>query len=156
MPNLEYIDIKRLTLLDRNPRKITKQQFEKLCESIKSDPSFLECRPLLVSLYKDDGKMVVYAGNQRLRAAKKLKMTHIWCSVDVDLTPEIIKSRIVKDNKSFGEFDYDILFADFEIDMLESAGFTPEELTGDFGDAEEDAVKKEKKAKVCPKCGCEI
>jgi DNA modification methylase len=128
------LDINSLTLLERNPRKITKDQFNKLIESLKSDPEFFNARPLLVN--NVDGKNIVYAGNQRLQAAKKLKWKQVPCIVEYDLEDSVMKSRIIKDNKSYGEFDYDILYADFDIETLEMAGFTPEQLTGDFGDLE--------------------
>ena len=153
MPQVELVKIKDLTLLERNPRKIQKDQLQKLSQSLKDDPDFLKLRPCLVN--KKDGKLIVYAGNQRVQAAKRLKLKEIPCIIEEDLDETILKSRIVKDNKHYGEFDYDILYCDFDIDMLQMAGFSLEELTGDFSNLNmdpEDKIDKEKKITKCPNC----
>ena len=159
--NIQYINICDLVLLERNPRKITKDQFKKLCNSLEEDPAFLDARPILVN--RVDDKNIVYAGNQRVQAAKKLKWKNVPCIVYNDLDEKTIKSRIVKDNAHYGEFDYDILYADYEIQMLEDSGFTPEQLTGDCGDIQDldydEKSEKDKKEKVkscCPNCGHEF
>src|SRR5436190_19736655 len=99
--------IKSLKLLERNPRKITKNAMDKLCKSLSDDPSFFTNRPCLV--HEKDGVLEVYAGNQRVRAATKLKWKEVPCIVESGLSDEVIKSRVIKDNKTYGEFDYDIL-----------------------------------------------
>lgn len=134
------VPIKDLTLLERNPRKITKDQMEKLCKSIKSDPDFLYNRPVLVN--DKEGKLTVYAGNQRVRAAQKLKWKEIPCIIEKNISEEIIKERIIKDNKTYGEFDFDILANEWDTDLLLDAGFSADELIGanieDLGSTEED------------------
>ena len=67
---IETIEIKKLKLLERNPRSITKAQLEKCKDSLMRDPDFLDQRPILVNVI--DGVYHVYAGNMRVRAAKKL------------------------------------------------------------------------------------
>ena len=147
--------IKQLSLLENNPRKITKEQFQKLIKSIQDDPDFLWKRPLLVNKIGD--KYTVYAGNQRLRAAKKLKWEEIPCIIEQNLSEEIMKSRIVKDNKSFGDFDFDILANEFEVEDLLDCGFSLEEL-GDLSgkveevDSDEDSSKENEKVR-CELCG---
>lgn len=139
MIEIKKFPIKSLTLLERNPRKITKEQMSKLCESLKSDPEFFNNRPCLIN--KKGEKFEVYAGNQRVRAAKSLGWKEVPCIIEYDLEESVIKDRIVKDNKTYGEFDYDILAADYEIEHLLEAGFTPEELDydiQDLGSTEED------------------
>lgn len=150
------VKIKDLTLLERNPRKITKEQMEKLCNSIKKDPDFLRSRPVLVHLV--DGKMNVYAGNQRVRAAKKLGWKEIPCIIESGLPDEIIKQRILKDNKTFGEFDYDMLANEWETELLFECGFSSMDFSGcvsDIGDEEADE-KEKKNTKTCPSCGHEF
>lgn len=141
----QNVAIKSLKLLERNPRKITGDQMAKLERSLEKDPEFLWNRPCLVNKIGDD--LIVYAGNQRVRAAKKLKWTEIPCIIDENLSEEVIKDRIIKDNKQFGTFDFDILGDDYEVPELIEAGFLEEELLGKMGDdidqiepEEEDAV----------------
>lgn len=159
MIEIQYILIKDLKLLERNPRKIDKPQFEKLVKSLQEDKDFFDCRPCLVNI-EEDGTKRVYAGNQRVQAAKKLKWKQVPCIVDNGLDENIIKSRILKDNLHYGIFDDDILMADYDISTLVDAGFTPEQLTGDYGNIEEvkskDQEEKSEKLKMCPACGHEF
>lgn len=127
---IKQIPIKDLTLLERNPRKITKQAMDKLCESLKSDPEFLQKRPILVNAI--DGRLEVYAGNQRVRAAKKLGWKEVPCIVDENLDAETLKSRVIKDNLSSGDWDYDILANEYEIGDLLEWGFEPEDFDVDI------------------------
>jgi hypothetical protein len=156
---IEEIPLKNLTLLERNPRKITKDQMSKLCSSIQEDPDFLFKRPVLVNHV--EGKYIVYAGNQRVRAAKQLKMKTIPCFVDTYLTEDVMMKRVIKDNKTFGEFDFDMLANEFEIDILLECGFDAKDLIGSEGDdidslESADEPKKSKEKKIsCPNCGFE-
>lgn len=137
-----HLNISDLKLLKNNPRKISKDQMDKLCESLKNDPDFFINRPCLVN--EKDDVLEVYAGNQRVRAAKKLKWKKVPCIIEKDLSEHIVKERIIKDNKTYGEFDYEILANEWDVDLLLDAGFTPEELVGsaqditDLGSTEED------------------
>src|ERR1051326_318640 len=97
--HIEFIKIKDLSLLENNPRRISAQQLNKLCTSLEADKEFFEMRPCLVN--RKDGKLVVYAGNQRVRAAKKLKWKEVPCLIEDDLDEQTMNSRIINDNKSF-------------------------------------------------------
>lgn len=151
----ELIKISKLKLLDRNPRRITKEQMDKLCRSIEADPNFLQCRPVLVNclhvevskgdLVRYDEILHVYAGNQRVRAAKKLGMKEIPCIVEYDLDKETVKKRMVQDNKTYGEWDWDILANEFDIEMLLDSGFTADELVGSVQDIDTNEDKENRK-----------
>ena len=149
---IERVPIEDLVLLERNPRKITEAQFKKLVKSLKDDPSFFEARPCLVN--RIDDLLIVYGGNQRVRAAKKLGWNLIPCIIDDDLDQKVVNSRIIKDNNHYGQWDYDILSSDYEMEDLLKAGF-PENFL-DIGLGEEDPPKKQKKLKLCDKCQAEI
>lgn len=156
MTEIKDVSISELILLKSNPRKITKHQFEKLCESIKEDPEFLSKRPCLVN--DKDGILEVYAGNQRVLAAKKLAWKSVPCIIEKDIPDEIIKKRIVKDNKHYGEFDFDILANEWEIDDLIGAGFTEEELAfediNSYSDIKD--IIDEEEPEKCPTCNQKI
>jgi DNA modification methylase len=132
--SIELIDIKKLTLLKNNPRKITKDEMDKLCESLKNDPNFFHNRPVLVNQDKIDAPLIVYAGNQRVLAAKKLKWKQVPCIIEKGLSEDLIKERIIKDNKHAGTWDYDILANEWELETLIDCGFTPEELELDIAE----------------------
>jgi ParB-like chromosome segregation protein Spo0J len=160
--NIQNIPIRELKLLERNPRKITQEQMDRLCQSLKDDPSFLQSRPVLVN--KKEEVLEVYAGNQRVRAAKWLGWKEVPCIVEEDLDQETMKSRILKDNKTYGMFDWDLIAGDYDIEMLLGAGFTLQDL--DLMDKRDEKPKKvkkkekeedeDKKCQMCPSCGYEF
>ncbi len=153
---IESIPIKSLKLLEKNPRRITKEQMQKLCKSITDDPEFLFSRPVLVNRVAN--VLTVYAGNQRVRAAKALKMKEIPCIIEDDLDEELIAKRVVLDNKTFGEFDFDLLANEYNQEMLLECGFTEKELLGIHPEEEDqnDDEEPKKKKKTCPNCGATV
>lgn len=156
---VQSVPIKNLTLLKNNPRKIDKDQFEKLKKSLTDDPKFFDCRPCLVNI-DQEGIWNVYAGNQRVQAAKKLGWKEVPCIVDTELDEKTIKQRTIKDNQHYGVWDDDLVNSCYDVDMLLESGFTPEELTGDYGDVEEveskDKEEKKPKVTICPNCSYEF
>ena len=112
--NLELRKIKRndgqLEWLPRNPRQWTQTDIDNTARSIAEDEDFLEDRPLLVTPYGDE--FVVFAGNLRREGAKKQKMKTVPAVVYYPETDEdalTVKRRAMKDNGSFGAWDYDAL-----------------------------------------------
>ena len=109
------IDIKKIaqntgqiTGLPANPRQWKKADVERLAKSIEETPELLEARPIIVMPH--DGKYIVLGGNLRLAALKHLG----WKDVPVYVLPEDTpidkqKEIVIKDNGSFGEWDYDEL-----------------------------------------------
>lgn len=158
MTKVSEIEISRLSLLEHNPRKITREQLDNLCKSIKKDPEFLNLRPILVNHDTKTEQFVVYAGNQRVRAAKKLKMKTIPCIIEKDLSEETIRERIIKDNKTYGEFDIDMLANEWDTEILLECGFEAKDLAfyqENIIDMNEE-LDKPKKTKTCPSCGHEF
>lgn len=154
---ITYLDVNILVPFERNPRRITKAKFEKLCNNIQRDKEFFEMRPILVNA-TDEG-MIVYAGNQRLKAAMFLKMETVPCIVQENVSKDVIKKRIVLDNITHGEFDYDLLACEYDMEDLLDLGMDGKELdifdTDDLLAGEEDKSKEEEDDKKCecPKCG---
>lgn len=124
---LIYRKPSELTLLPQNPRKITKVEFERLVDSIRLN-GFWEHRPL--ALEEIDGKLMVLCGNQRLKAAKKLKLPQVPTILYSELTDDERKDLIMRDNINNGETDYNVLAVDpfWEGTNFEAMGLTiPEE-----------------------------
>lgn len=103
--SLTYRNVSDLTLLVENPRRISKKDFERLVTSIKIN-GFWEHRPL--ALEEKDGKLVVLAGNQRLKAAKKLGLKQVPTILYTDLSADERTDIILRDNINNGEFDFDM------------------------------------------------
>ena len=107
--NIEYRKLTGLKGLDNNPRKITKANFEKLVDSIKIN-GFWEHRPIALS--DRTGELVILGGHQRLKAAKKLKLTEVPTILYSGLTEDQEKEIILRDNVNNGEWDFSILETD--------------------------------------------
>jgi len=136
----EYIPVGKIKPNPQNPRVIKDDAFKRLCASIKEDRDYFEARPILVN--KD---MVVFAGNQRYRAAVEIGMKEV--PVIVMDNPELEAKRMLRDNISAGDWDMDILANDFDADFLREVGFSDEEL-GDL--AQDEALLDEDKLDEVP------
>lgn len=117
-----------------NPRVIKDDKFEKLVRSIKEFPKMLEIRPIVVN---DD--MIVLGGNMRLKACKEAGLKEVPIIKASDLTEEEQKQFIIKDNVSGGEWDWEMLQNDWNLEELDEWGldvpdFTPDQVL----EAEED------------------
>ena len=103
--------------LPRNPRQIKDEKYKLLKKSIEDDPEMLELRELLV--YPHNNKFVVIGGNMRLKALRELGVAECPCKVIPEETPvEKLRAYTIKDNNSFGEYDFDLLGNDWEVDEL--------------------------------------
>ena len=100
----------QLEWLPRNPRTWTREDLQRTRDSIAEDPDFLEDRPLLVVPYGD--KWIVFAGNLRHEGARELGMNDVPCVVyepESEKDRETVKRRAMKDNGSFGSWNFDDL-----------------------------------------------
>lgn len=104
----------QLGWLPRNPRQWTRQDIDQMAASIKEDPDFIQDRPpLVVPLPGKKGKAVVFAHNLWTSAAKDGKLVdEVSCYVytpENDADRQTIVRRALKDNGTFGSWDWDIL-----------------------------------------------
>lgn len=107
--------------LPKNPRFIRDTQFEKLKKSIEDFPEMLKLRELIVYPFED--KYVVIAGNMRLRAGQELGLKEFPCKVlPSETTVERLKEITIKDNNSFGEWDFDDLANEWDKEELNEWG----------------------------------
>lgn len=100
----------QLDWLPKNPRQWTQDDVDRTRRSIEEDPDFMDDRPLLV--VPKGHKFIVFAGNLRLTACKALDWKGapvvIYHEESEDDRDTIIR-RAMKDNGSFGSWDYDTL-----------------------------------------------
>jgi len=104
-PITKLVKISELKLLHNNPRQISKENFW--------------ARPVLAN--NKSGENVVYAGNQRLRAAKAIGMKEVPCIIET-LSDEKEKERTIRDNVELGEWDFDLLANEYEVEDLAEWG----------------------------------
>lgn len=102
----------QLDWLPKNPRQWTKEDIYRTQLSIEEDTDFLEDRPLLLVPDHKDGRFIVFAGNLRREGAKASGLMEVPCVVYYPQNDEdkvTIKRRAMKDNGSFGSWDFDLL-----------------------------------------------
>lgn len=112
-----------------NPRTIKDDKFKKLVQSLKDFPEMMEKRPLVCVTDTSDGKLYPLGGNMRLKALQELKYKEIpdsWVMIADDWTEEQRKEFIIKDNVSFGDWNWDLLESDWDVDDLENWGLDVE------------------------------
>lgn len=90
-----------------NPRQWTMAEVDKLAKSLKETPELLAMRAPIVTPCGD--KYVVLGGNMRVQALRKNKVKEVECEIIEGITPEKAKEIVIKDNGSFGAWDYDQL-----------------------------------------------
>ena len=115
-----------------NPRLIKDDKFKKLVKSIQDFPDMLNVRPIVVN--KD---MIVLGGNMRLKAIKEAGHTEVAIEI-VDWTEQQQKEFIVKDNVGFGEWDWDDLANNWDIQELTDWGLDIPNFDATALEAEED------------------
>jgi DNA modification methylase len=100
-----------------NPRVIKDDKFDKLVASIKEFPKMLEIRPIVVN---DD--MIVLGGNMRLKACKAAGLKEVPIIKASELTEDEQRQFIIKDNVSGGEWDWEMLSTEWDVEQLEDWG----------------------------------
>jgi len=101
---IEKIALSKISPSPDNPRIIKDDKFNKLVKSIKDFPEMLEIRPIVV-----DEDMVVLGGNMRYKACKAAGFKDVYIIKAESLTEEQKREFIIKDNASFGDWDWSLL-----------------------------------------------
>ena len=101
--------INKLKINEKNPRIIKDRKFKKLVQSIKEFPEMLELRPIVV-----DENNIILGGNMRYRACIEAGLKDVPIKIAKGLTDLKKKEFIIKDNASYGEWDWDVLGNEWE------------------------------------------
>ena len=117
-----------------NPRTIKDDKFKKLVASIQGFPQMLSLRPIVVN---DD--MVVLGGNMRLKACKEAGLKEVPIIKASELSEEQQKEFIIKDNVGFGDWDWDTLSNEWDVEQLQDWGLdVPNFDSGEMEDLSEE------------------
>lgn len=121
----------------KNPRIMKDDvKFRKLKASIQDDPEMLALREVLI--YQYEGHNVIIGGNMRYRALKELGYTETIAKIiPPAITPEKLRAIVIKDNVAFGDWDYNDLANEWEIEDLDHWGVELPDI--DTGATDEDA-----------------
>lgn len=113
-----------LKLNPNNPRIIKDDKFKKLVTSLSEFPEMMEKRPM-VCVTDTDGKLYPLGGNMRLRALKELKYKEIpdtWVMLADEWSEEKRREFVIKDNLSMGEWSWDDLANEWNVEDLAEWG----------------------------------
>lgn len=113
----KIVNINTIKPNPNNPRLIKDDKFKKLVKSIKDFPEMLELREIIV-----DENMIILGGNMRYKALKELGIKEVPIKIANNLTEEQKKEFVMKDNISYGVFDWDIIANEWETDLLTEWG----------------------------------
>jgi|TARA_R100000482_G_C5106895_1_gene138467 ParB-like chromosome segregation protein Spo0J len=119
-----------------NPRLIKDYKYSKLVKSLKDFPQMLELRPIVV-----DKDMVILGGNMRYRASVDAGLNEVWIKIADNLTEKQKKEFIIKDNTSFGEWDWDLLANEWNPGQINDWGLDLPKVY--FEDEEEPQLDKD-------------
>ena len=132
---IEKVKINSITENPDNPRTIKGEKFNKLVKSIKDFPEMLKIRPIVVN---DDN--VILGGNMRYKASIRAGLSEVHIIKASGLTEEQQKEFIAKDNVGFGEWDWDVLANEWDVEKLEDWGIEVPSLN-DFMDEHEPEIE---------------
>jgi hypothetical protein len=104
---MQLIKIGKIKPNPSNPRVIKDDKFQQLKKSLESFPDMAKVRPIVVNT-----DMVVLGGNMRLKAMKEAGWKEVPIEV-VDWPEDKQREFIIKDNVGFGEWDWELIAADW-------------------------------------------
>jgi hypothetical protein len=110
-----------------NPRLIKDERFEKLCKSIQEAPKFMALRPIII-----DGEGMILGGNMRYKALLHLGYKEVpdaWVKRADDLTEEERHRFIISDNVGFGQWDWEAVANEWDVEELADWGLDVIELS---------------------------
>jgi DNA modification methylase len=117
---IKQVKLSEIKLNPGNPRRLSKQNMERLVKSLQEFPDMMKLREIIV-----DETMTILGGNMRFLALKNIGEKQCTAKIVTGLTPEQKREFIVKDNASFGEWNMedlanswaDLPLADWGVDL---------------------------------------
>ena len=119
-----------------NPRLLRDEKFAKLKQSIQDFPKMMSLRPIVI-----DNMGMILGGNMRYRALQELGFKEIpdtWVKRAEELTAEEKRRFIIADNVGFGEWDWDELANNWDVEQLEEWGLDVPNFEDEVLEAKED------------------
>ena len=145
----ELVPINKIKPNASNPRVIKTLKFKKLVNSILNFPEMLKLRPIVV-----DENYIILGGNMRYKACIEAGLKEIPIIVADELTEDDKQAFVIKDNLSFGEWDYDLLSNEWDSVELDDWGLDVWQNEDDINNAiETEEPKPNSDRVVCALCG---
>jgi len=131
---IQTVKISEVKANPNNPRLIKDDKFAKLVKSIKDFPEMLDIRPIVVN-----SDMVILGGNMRYKACKEAGLKEVPIIIADNLTEEQQREFLIKDNTSGGEWDWEMISNEWDVDQLDAWGLdVPSFESDEHLEAEED------------------
>lgn len=111
------VKVAEIQLNPENPRVIKEDKFKDLVKSIKKFPKMLDVRPIAVN---ED--MVIVGGNMRFKAALEAGMKEVPIVILKGFTEAEQREFVIKDNIAFGEWDFEMLANEWDVESLSDWG----------------------------------
>ena len=120
----KIVKLSSIKLNSDNPRTITKKAMDYLVKSLTDFPEMMQMREIVV-----DENYTVLGGNMRLLALKKIKLRgECTAKIVKGLTEAQKREFIIKDNSTFGDYDFDTLANSWsELPLIEWGVDLPED-----------------------------
>lgn len=142
--HLEKRQLLNLHSYSKNPRQLSIDEALDLEESITAFG--LIDKPII------NLDNTVIGGHQRIALLKKLKYKEIECWVPSRTLDESeVEELNIRLNKNIGQWDWDILANEWNLDDLLAWGFTPEQFAIDIAPISEEKIEDEDPER-CPEC----
>ena len=126
--------------LPANPRVIRDEKFRALVERLRKN-NLTGLKPLIV--YEHGGQYIVLGGNQRLRALKELKAKDVSCLiVPAETSTDVLSEIVIIDNTNDGEYDWDALADEWEMEDLKDWGVDLPAWTEEEPETEQDIINR--------------
>lgn len=137
--------VSQLSNYELNPRIIDTYKYQTLITSLREFPEMLQARPLII-----DEDFKILCGNMRYRACLELGYKEVPAKM-VTLSEEKKQELIIKDNLLYGEWDDEIIDADWDRNLFDKwMGFEQVDYSNlnyeDLGSLLEDMSSGVKKA----------
>ncbi len=158
---VKNMKVSKLKRNPNNPRQIKAEKLDLLKKSVTEFEKMMELRPMIV-----DENKVVLGGNMRLEAIKSLGLKEVpdsWIKRAENLTEDEKREFVIKDNNSFGEYDWDLVANGWDdLPLADWATQIPLQIDINDDDFLLDAPKEKNtdaennKQHKCPSCGYEF
>ena len=137
---IEIVNLDSIRLNEENPRIIKQDKFLELVESLKTFPGMLKARPIII-----DEEGVILGGNMRYKACQLAGLNRVPVIKVKGWSEKQKKEFVIKDNINFGDWDWDLLANEWEVDDLSNWSLDlPINIEeGDY-------------SKICNQCGLEL
>lgn len=132
---IEKVKIGTISENPDNPRIIKGDKFNKLVKSIEDFPEMLKIRPIVVN-----SENVILGGNMRYKASIKAGLKEVHIIRAEGLTEDQQREFIAKDNVGFGEWDWDALANEWDLEKLDEWGLEVPSIE-DFTGVEEQEIE---------------